>query len=85
MSTTEKSAKLTLKEYKIKEVKSVLYIEDNRIYSKSNAILKIFSQAKFPLNLFLILSIVPTPLLDYFYNLVAKRRMRIFSKKCCDV
>ena len=74
-----------LKDHKITNQDSVVYIKDNVVYLKSRAFLKIFRQLKFPYNLFQSLTILPNSLLDFCYDLIAKRRFIFNSKKqCCN-
>lgn len=60
---------------------SILLLEDNTIYSHSNAAIKITKHLRFPLNLLGILVIVPVSLRDYIYRFVARNRYRWFGKK----
>lgn len=74
-----------IKDCKIVNQDSVVYIKDDIVYLKSTAILKICSQLRFPYNLLYFLTILPTFLLDFCYNFVAKRRFSFNSKKqCCN-
>ena len=74
-----------IKDYKIVNQDSVVYIKDDVIYLKSRAILKICRQLRFPYNLLYFLTILPTFRLDFCYNFVAKRRFSFNSKKqCCN-
>ena len=74
-----------LKDYKIINQDSVVYIKDDVIYLKSKAVLRICRQLKFPYNLLHFLTILPTFLLDIAYDFIAKRRFRLTNKKqCCN-
>jgi len=74
-----------LEGYKIVNQDSVVYIKGDVVYLKSRAILKICKQLKFPYNLLHFLTILPTFLLDFCYNFVAKRRLDLNSKEqCCN-
>ena len=73
------------KDYKIVNQDSVVYIKDDVVCLKSRAVLKICRQLKFPYNLICVLTILPTFLLDFCYNFVAKRRFSFNSnKQCCN-
>ena len=74
-----------LEDYKITNQDSVVYIKDDVVYLKSRVVLKICRQLKFPYNLLHFLTILPTLLLDFCYNFVAKRRLNFNSnKQCCN-
>lgn len=60
---------------------SVLLIEKGRIYSRSTAALKIASKLRVPWPLFAVFLVVPGPLRDMFYNLIAHNRYRLFGKR----
>ena len=74
-----------LEDYKITNQDSVVYIKDDVVYLKSRAVLKICRQLKFPYNLLYFLTILPSFLLDFTYDFIAKRRLKLTSKKqCCN-
>ena len=66
-----------VKQYSLENVKSVIYIDNEMILLKSNAILHLCKQMSFPYNLFYILNILPESLLNIGYNFIAKNRMKI--------
>ena len=71
--------------FKITNKDSVVYINDDIFYIKSSAVLKICSQLKYPYNIIQYIAILPTPILDFIYELVAKKRNFINNKKkCCN-
>ena len=72
-----------LKNYRIVNQDSVIYIKNDIVYLKSRAVLKICRQLKFPYNLLHFLIILPAFLLDLCYDFVAKRRLN-FNKQCCN-
>ncbi|KAB8037749.1 DUF393 domain-containing protein [Silvanigrella paludirubra] len=59
---------------------TVILIFQNKVYTRSVAVLKIFQLLKFPWNLFYILNIIPKFILNFFYNLFAKYRYQFFNK-----
>jgi len=62
-----------------------VYIKDNLVCLKSRAVLKICRQLKFPYNLLHVFAILPTFLLDFAYDFIAKRRLKLTpKKKCCN-
>jgi predicted DCC family thiol-disulfide oxidoreductase YuxK len=71
-----------LKEFDLTEnLDSIVYIEDNRFYKKSAAALRICKSLKGAWRLFVILKILPSPIRDYFYDIIAKNRYKWFGKK----
>ena len=74
-----------IKEFQIKNQNSVAYIKNDIIFFKSRAVLKICKQLKFPYNLLHFLTILPAFLLDFSYDFIAKRRLKLTPKKqCCN-
>ena len=74
-----------LEDYKITNQDSVVYIKDDVVCLKSRAVLKICRQLKFPYILLYFLTILPTFLLDFCYNFIAKKRLNFNShKQCCN-
>jgi len=75
----------TIEKFQIKNQKSVAYIHDDIVFFKSRAVLKICKQLQFPYNLLYFLTITPTFLLDFAYDFIAKRRLKLIPKKqCCN-
>ena len=75
----------TIKRFKLKNQNSVAYIQNDIIFLKSSAVLKICKQLQFPYHLLQCSKIIPTFLLDFFYDFIAKRRLKLTSKKqCCN-
>jgi len=63
------------------EVKSVYLIEDKKIYSQSNAILRILKRLSFPWNIGYVFIVIPRPIRDFIYNIIAKNRYQWFGKR----
>lgn len=63
------------------EVDSIVYLENNKAYFYSDAILKIALGLKFPWRLMFLFVLVPRFLRDWIYRIVARRRYRWFGKK----
>jgi predicted DCC family thiol-disulfide oxidoreductase YuxK len=59
---------------------SVVLVEDGRAWRKSRAALRIARRMDAPWPLLWPLAIVPHPVADFFYDLLAKNRYRIFGK-----
>jgi predicted DCC family thiol-disulfide oxidoreductase YuxK len=64
-----------------KDIDSIIYIENNRIYYKSSAALRIIRQLRFPWPILWIGIIIPKPLRDWIYDFVARNRYKWFGKK----
>jgi predicted DCC family thiol-disulfide oxidoreductase YuxK len=62
-------------------IDSIILVEDNKCYYKSTAALRICKNLNGGWKLFYRLLIVPKPLRDYFYSIVAKNRYKWFGKK----
>ena len=74
-----------IEKFQIKNQNSVAYIRDDIIFFKSRAVLKICKQLQLPYNLLHFITILPTILLDFFYDFIAKRRLKLTPKKqCCN-
>ena len=82
-STAQEQAKEILKpfRYSATELSTVLLIQDHALYSQSTAVLKIFRRMPGPWPLMYGFIIVPRPLRDFVYGLIAKNRYRIFGRK----
>jgi predicted DCC family thiol-disulfide oxidoreductase YuxK len=60
---------------------TVIYYENGKIYRRSDAVLKILSQTGGAAKLFSIAWIIPGPLRDFFYKIVAKNRYSWFGER----
>lgn len=60
---------------------SVVYKKNEKIYFKSDAALQIARELSFPWNSFFLLIVVPPFIRDFFYDLIAKNRYRLFGKR----
>jgi predicted DCC family thiol-disulfide oxidoreductase YuxK len=72
-----------LKEAGINSVRldSVAYLSGNKIYYKSQAILRIIKDMGGIWKALLFLRIIPRPISDAVYDFIAKHRYKIFGKK----
>ena len=59
----------------------LVFIENKRAHDRSSACLRIASKLKLPWKLFVIFLLVPKPLRDLVYRMVAFARYRLFGKK----
>ncbi|HLK59114.1 MAG TPA: DCC1-like thiol-disulfide oxidoreductase family protein [Chthonomonadaceae bacterium] len=60
---------------------SVLLLENDRLYNRSTAALRIARRLRGLWPLLSVLLLVPRPLRDWAYNLIAKNRYRLFGKR----
>jgi predicted DCC family thiol-disulfide oxidoreductase YuxK len=60
---------------------SIVLIEQGRLYTRSAAALRIARRLTFPWPLLFVLIVVPRPLRDLVYDLVARKRYRWFGKR----
>jgi len=66
--------------------RSIVLIEDGRAYLRSTASLRIARRLSFPWNLAAAFLIVPAPIRDVFYNIVAAVRHRIAGvSNACEI
>jgi len=59
----------------------LILIENNRAHDRSSACLRIAGKLSFPWNLLFPLLIIPKPLRDFIYGIIASARYRWFGKK----
>jgi predicted DCC family thiol-disulfide oxidoreductase YuxK len=60
---------------------AIVLIDDGQLYTRSTAALRIARQLVFPWPIAYALIIVPRPLRDWIYDLVARHRYRWFGKR----
>ena len=60
---------------------TVVLIEDGNVYLRSTAVLRILKHLGCLYQLLYVFIIVPAPILDFFYNIVAKYRYKWFGKR----
>ena len=80
MQNKDALKRINLRKDMITNNESIILINHDSVKTKSTAVIYILSQLQFPYNLFKVLSVLPTNLLDYFYNFIATRRYKIFGK-----
>ena len=61
--------------------KSLILVQNNMMYQKSTAVLKIFRELSFPWNLGYYFKIIPTFIRDYVYSIIASNRYNLFGKR----
>ncbi len=68
------------------DIDSLILAEGNKIYSESDAAIRIAMYLAFPWNSLVILKIIPKKLRDSVYRLIARNRYRWFGKrKTCRI
>ena len=63
------------------DMDTIVYLRDERAYQRSHAVLMILSDLGGVWKFAQVFLVVPSPLRDLIYNLVAKNRYRIFGKR----
>ena len=63
------------------DYKTNILIEDGRIWLKSESSIRVFERLGFPWSLATVARIVPMPLLDRLYAIVARNRLRWFGRR----
>ncbi len=65
---------------------SVILVADDKIYFRSDAMMKIFRKLGFPWSVLSILGFIPPRLRNAVYTVVAKNRYRLFGKvDSCEI
>ena len=64
-----------------RDLDSFVFIEGDRCYFKSSAALRVFKHLKGVWKFSYYLLIVPRPIRDFFYHIIAKNRYKWFGKK----
>ncbi|WHI59706.1 DCC1-like thiol-disulfide oxidoreductase family protein [Mammaliicoccus lentus] len=78
--------KKIIQEYNIKQnTDSIVYIENNKYYSKSSAVLRICKKLDGIIKIGFVLLIVPKPIRDFFYRIFANNRYKWFGKNNCII
>lgn len=62
-------------------INSFVLIENNVLFFKSSAALRVYKNLKGAWKLLYILFIVPKPFRDFFYEIIAKNRNKLFPSK----
>lgn len=77
--------KLKQKHHIPSDIDSLILIENNRWYAKSTAALRISKQLNGFWKCAFLLIIIPKPVRDFIYDLIAKNRNRLFQNKACPL
>ncbi|GAB3428401.1 thiol-disulfide oxidoreductase DCC family protein [Niabella aquatica] len=62
-------------------LKSFVYIHNNKVYTRSDAALKVAAQLSYPARLLSWFIIVPKFIRDIVYDLIARNRYKLFGRK----
>jgi predicted DCC family thiol-disulfide oxidoreductase YuxK len=60
---------------------SVVLVEDGRVWTESSAALRVFRRLRFPWPLAFVFVLVPSPLRNWVYRIVARNRYRWFGRR----
>jgi predicted DCC family thiol-disulfide oxidoreductase YuxK len=63
------------------KVNSLVYIKEGKAYTKSSGALHLSKSLKVPYNFIAVLLIIPKPIRDWIYNIIANKRYKWFGKK----
>ncbi len=64
-----------------KELNSIVFLQEDKLYYKSDAVLRIISQLGFKYKLLTVFLILPSSLRNLIYDFIAKRRYLFFGKR----
>lgn len=72
-----------MQEYSLEEkaISSVILIDQEKVYTKTDAVIQIASHLKGWPRLFSFIKFIPKPIRDFGYDLIAKNRYTLFGKK----
>jgi predicted DCC family thiol-disulfide oxidoreductase YuxK len=68
----------------LKPEETLIFIDNNAVYGKSNAALNICKYLKIPYSFLIIFKIIPKYFRDKVYDFIAKRRKRIIKDNSCS-
>ena len=64
-----------------KAISSVILIEQEKVFTKTDAVIQIANRLSGWPKLFRVLKFIPKPIRDFAYDLIAKNRYALFGKK----
>jgi len=74
-------------QHKLQNIDSVIVVFEGKVYTKSNAILKIITQISWPYRGLYVLVVIPRFIRDWLYDIVANNRHKWFGRSknlTCD-
>ena len=83
-ASLDSDAGLSILKYTAKDIlqsDTILFLEDNILYSYSTAALKITAHLSYPWRLLGIFTIIPAGIRDYVYRFIARKRYKWFGRK----
>lgn len=82
-SLQSESGKALLRKYNLlsSNIDSIVFIRDNRYYLKSTAVIYILKDLRGGWGLLFGFIVIPRFIRDFFYDLIAKTRYKLFGKK----
>lgn len=60
---------------------TVIYLQENKIYTKSSAAIRVCAALNRASKIFLVFLIFPRPIRDFIYNVIAKNRKHFFKNQ----
>lgn len=69
-----------LKNYLIPPYQTVILYKDNRVITRSDAVIEIINLLNYPWKFFRIIKFLPKKMRDWFYELVSQNRYKIFGR-----
>jgi predicted DCC family thiol-disulfide oxidoreductase YuxK len=66
--------------YDVNELSTMVYIEEEQCWDKSDAFFKVIRQLKTPLKYWVIFKLVPKVIRNWVYDKIASNRYRLFGK-----
>ena len=70
-----------LKDSKYQSIDSIILLDDDGVYSKSSAVLRILKHLRLPYSLLWVFIIVPPFVRNFVYDVVARNRYKWFGKR----
>jgi predicted DCC family thiol-disulfide oxidoreductase YuxK len=72
--------------YADSQIDTFVYLEDCKPFLRSTAGLRVLKELGWPWKIFYVFIIIPKPIRDFFYSLIAKYRFRWFGTKAvCEL
>lgn len=68
-------------DFKLKNLDSIILIKEGKYYLESSAVLHIVKKLDGAWKLFYVFIIIPKPIRDFIYKIIARNRYKIFGKK----
>ena len=66
--------------YPNENFETVLYVENNTVYEKSTAFIKIVEHLPYPIKILFLIKYIPKFIRDFIYDQIARNRYKIFGK-----